>query len=333
MKQKAILTIIMSNYNQAHLIKNAIDSILQQQTSFPWQLIITDDHSTQDNSKEIIMQYHSLYPDKIKYIFSEKNTGYLGNILRAKALAKTDFLTLLDADDYWTDINYLEKAIKYLQKNLDVVAYTQNVLCISENGKQFSFISKKKKSGKYTIQDYFAQKMPITQTTGAVFRNVIFKNSIPKIMTDAIGTIHERSFEGDADRLIMHLKFGKIYFSNEYSGIYRCLSSGIWQKLSNSEKSILTAQAYLDYNKYFDYIYQDIFIKKAYSEMQKSINSLGYIHVNMDNKMQQIFANVLKECLNHTDKLQLDKPKNIFYKFLLKIYKFSYKKLHKKNYL
>lgn len=62
----------MSNYNQAHFIRQAIDSVLSQKTTFPWQLIITDDNSTKDNSKDIILEYQKRYPDRILYIFSDK---------------------------------------------------------------------------------------------------------------------------------------------------------------------------------------------------------------------------------------------------------------------
>ena len=44
------VTIIMSNYNQEKYISQAIESVLNQKTNFPFQLIITDDFSTKDNS-------------------------------------------------------------------------------------------------------------------------------------------------------------------------------------------------------------------------------------------------------------------------------------------
>ena len=66
MDNTAKVTIIMSNYNQEKFIEQAIESVLAQETDFDWQLIITDDHSTKDNSVEIIKRYAEKYPDKIK---------------------------------------------------------------------------------------------------------------------------------------------------------------------------------------------------------------------------------------------------------------------------
>ena len=105
------LTIIMSNYNQANLIGGAIDSVLAQKTNFPFQLIITDDNSVKDDSVNVLKQYEKKYPDIIKVLYNKENGRYLKNVLRAKAITKTPYFTLLDADDYWTDENYLQNAL------------------------------------------------------------------------------------------------------------------------------------------------------------------------------------------------------------------------------
>ena len=53
MKNQYVLTIIISNYNQEMHIAETIDSVLNQKVDFPYKIIITDDHSTRDRSKEI----------------------------------------------------------------------------------------------------------------------------------------------------------------------------------------------------------------------------------------------------------------------------------------
>ena len=65
------LTIIMSNYNQANLIGCAIDSVLMQKTKFPFQLIITDDNSTKDDSAKVLKQYEKKYPVIIKVLYNK----------------------------------------------------------------------------------------------------------------------------------------------------------------------------------------------------------------------------------------------------------------------
>ena len=260
----------MSNYNQAKFLTKAINSVLSQKTNFDFQLIITDDHSTKDNSVEVIKNYEKKY-DNIKAIFSNKNGGYLENILRAKRITKTDYFCLLDADDYWTDCLFLQKAYSFLENNNDFVIYQSNVSLFSskENKEIGTFISNKEPSCSFDKFDFFQNKnLLITQTTGMFFRNVIYKKGIPKIVQDSVSTISERSFEGDWDRFYMHLKYGKAYYKNEIVGIYRITSQGIWSSTKISKKIAVTARAYIDYYRFYNER-PDFFITNAWNYLRE----------------------------------------------------------------
>ena len=268
-----MLTIIMSNYNQEKYIKKAIDSVLMQNVNFKYELIITDDYSQKDNSVQIIKEYEVKYPEIIHPLYNVHNVGYLTNIIRAKSITKTPYFCLLDADDYYTDQNFLQRAYDFLQANNEYVIYYENVNYLYEDGSEKPFINLNEKSRSFDINDYLNDNLPIVQTTGQFYRNVIFSKGVPKIMKDAIGTVSERSFEGDYDRFVMHLKYGKAYFNNQICGIYRLLPSGIWNKLSEGQKCLLQLQTYYDYNRYYDNKYLNFFINKMYIEFIKTTDS------------------------------------------------------------
>ncbi len=333
------LTIIMSNYNQAHLIDRAIASVLDQKVDFKYQLIITDDYSDKDNSVEVITKYAKEYPDIIKPILAEENGKYLRNILRAKAITKTPYFTLLDADDYWTDENYLQDAMNFLEQHPDFVIYSRDITCIDEQGKTWSFCNTKIQEADYSLSDYLNDNIIISQTTGTVFKNVIFVNGIPKIIEKAIGTISERSFEGDFDRFIMHLKYGKAHFVNKPSGIYNILSTGIWSRLNDFEKNAIQAQAFLDYNEYFDYVYNDYFINKANDELKKCLFYLDNIFYKKNGEIseeaQKKFFNAIKYCCDNKKLIKLKKDKKIKlkYRIIMMAYNYCKKKLFKKGLL
>jgi len=263
------VTIIMSNYNQEKYIKRAIESVLSQKVSFKYELLITDDCSKLDHSIEIIKEYERKY-DHIKAIYATENGGYLKNIIRAKEQTKTDYFCLLDADDYWTDMHWLQEAFVFLENNKDFVIYEANVACIDENEKYLKpFISPKIKAQEFSVDDYISgKKIPITQTTGMFFRNVIFRHGVPQIMKNAVGTLSERSFEGDTDRLIMHLKYGKARYVKKQVGVYRMTSNGIWAGLSNSSRILINARCYVDYFVYYN-VYQEFFVNMAWENLKK----------------------------------------------------------------
>lgn len=283
-----MLTIIMSNYNQEKYIKKAIDSVLAQKVNFKYQLIITDDSSTKDNSVEIIKEYAAKYPELIKPLYSKENGGYLVNILRAKEITKTPYFCLLDADDYYTDDNFLQRAFDYLENHNDYVIYYENVNYLYEDGREEPFINPKEKSRSFELKDYFSDDLIIVQTTGQFFRNVIYSKGIPQIVRDSVGSDSERSFEGDYDRFIMHLKYGKAYFNNNICGIYRILPTGIWSRLNEASRALLQLQTYYDYNRYFENKYSDFFLNKMYGELCKILDQATQLQsVNFSDSQQK----------------------------------------------
>ena len=65
-----LVSVIMPSYNTARLIKEAIESVLNQ-TYQNFEIIIVDDCST-DNTDEVIA---AITDERIKYIKNQKNSG------------------------------------------------------------------------------------------------------------------------------------------------------------------------------------------------------------------------------------------------------------------
>ncbi len=335
------LTVIMSNYNQAHLIGQAVDSVLMQETNFPFQLIITDDHSTKDNSVEIIKELAAKHPDKIKALLNEENARYLGNVLRAKANTRTPYFTLLDADDYWTDPHYLQAAVDYLEANPDVVIYERNVICRKPDGSESLFCGTVVSEGIYTKQDFFNYRAPVTQTSGAVFRNVIFAHGIPQFLTDAIGTCHEEPLNGDTFRFLMHLKEGPAYYSAKPSGVYNITPQGIWAGLSPVQQFALQGQLWVDTGEYYNEG-MPTFASLAYHNLKRSINLLPAGNEQETNKAEEVItelSNMLAFCIKHRKhitEINERKPRPVkrwSYKLCMWLYLKLRKKLLSKNYI
>lgn len=108
-----LVSIITPTYNCAKFIEETIRSV-QTQTYLNWEMIISDDCST-DNTREIIAPY--LESDKrIKYICNDKNSG--AAITRNNALrqAKGRWIAFLDSDDLWLP-EKLERQIAFMETN------------------------------------------------------------------------------------------------------------------------------------------------------------------------------------------------------------------------
>ena len=76
------VSVSMITYNHAKYIKQAIESILNQETNFDIELIISNDNSP-DDTDAIVNEIIQTHPNgsKIKYFKHEKNIGMMKNFL------------------------------------------------------------------------------------------------------------------------------------------------------------------------------------------------------------------------------------------------------------
>lgn len=112
------ISIIMTSYNYADYIKEAIESVIAQ-TYTNWELIIVDDGST-DNSVDVINGYIKL-DSRIKLFQHEGacNKGLADSLKLGVEKAQNDWITFLESDDKFAQ-NALEEKIKAIQENPEI---------------------------------------------------------------------------------------------------------------------------------------------------------------------------------------------------------------------
>lgn len=93
------LSVCVITYNHEKYIRECLQSIIDQQTNFDFEIIIGDDCST-DATREIVQEFLDRYPHKIRVLFQEVNTGGSRNNLEVHAAAKGEYVAHLDGDDY-----------------------------------------------------------------------------------------------------------------------------------------------------------------------------------------------------------------------------------------
>lgn len=116
-----LVSIITPTYNCARYIEETIRSV-QAQTYQNWEMIISDDCST-DNTREVITPYLA-NDSRIKYICNEKNSGAAITRNNALQVAKGRWIAFLDSDDLWLP-EKLEKQIAFMEKNGYAFSYTK----------------------------------------------------------------------------------------------------------------------------------------------------------------------------------------------------------------
>jgi len=111
-----LVSIITPTYNHEKFIGQCIESVIKQ-TFRDWEMIIVDDGSS-DRTSEIIKQFSD---PRIQYIRQEHLGPFKLGITynKALALARGEFIAVLEGDDYWPSYK-LEKQIPYFN-NKDII--------------------------------------------------------------------------------------------------------------------------------------------------------------------------------------------------------------------
>ncbi len=132
-----LLSVCIRTFNQERYIVQALESVLDQKTLFPFEIIISDDHST-DGTLGILTDYVRRYPDRVRLIESESNIGGPRNLRRVIEASEAKYITCLDGDDYYLDKYKLQKQVEFLEENEKYSACFHNVMDISEKSSRRS---------------------------------------------------------------------------------------------------------------------------------------------------------------------------------------------------
>jgi glycosyltransferase involved in cell wall biosynthesis len=102
------VAVIIPAYNRADLLREALDSVLEQ-TYDDWETIVVDDASS-DDTYEVAESYSRRDP-RVKALKLDRNRGIAGARMEGIAAAGDgEFICLLDSDDYWRP-EYLERSV------------------------------------------------------------------------------------------------------------------------------------------------------------------------------------------------------------------------------
>jgi glycosyltransferase involved in cell wall biosynthesis len=135
MQDYGLVSIITPSYNCSAFIAETIDSILSQ-TYTDWELLITDDCST-DNSCEVINDYVEK-DARIRLMKLSKNSGAGSARNNSIKVAKGRFIAFCDSDDLWMP-DKLEKQLQFMIERRCALTYSSYITC-DENGAQNGYV-------------------------------------------------------------------------------------------------------------------------------------------------------------------------------------------------
>lgn len=233
-------------YNQEKYIRQCLEGIVMQRTSFPFEAIVHDDAST-DGTAEIIKDFAQKYPQIIKPILETENqySKHDGSIRRImNAACKGKYIAYCEGDDYWTDPGKLQKQVDILEADPRTMMVYTGFETVDEEGTplcrpDFDYNMKTSPTG-FALPAFLYRN--VVMTVSSVFRREVFECAYKE------GT----SIGLDYLTFLCAAALGRVVYLKEKTCCYRKVSSS----LTNSNMKGIRKEV-LDVLDYMTGVYED----------------------------------------------------------------------------
>jgi len=267
MEQKSVIvSVCMITYNHENFIREAIEGVLMQKTDFPIELIIGEDCST-DNTRSIVLEYASKYPEIIRPLLPEKNLGVMKNFIETLLAAIGKYIALCEGDDYWTDPYKLQKQVDFLEANEAYSFIHTNGQDLLKN--KLKIWSKWKNGiveGDVTTEIYYST---IARTCSVLFRTVYLPEYLIISKNCKSKTI------GDWPLFAFYASKGKFGYLTEPTCVYRHSANST----TRTKNKMHLTQYYIDSIEIKRFLRDYLFKGKLYEEFseEKLIMDTNYL--------------------------------------------------------
>lgn len=241
--EKDLVTILVITYNHIDNFANAIESVLNQKTSFRYKIIVLNDAST-DGTSEVVKRYAN-YPN-VECIIRPKNIGGVQNILEGLKLVNTKYYAILESDDYWSCETKLQEQVDILEQNPDCSFCAHNTLVnyvneskskpFLENCKQKYFFPKKITKSQY-IEPHTSSRLYRTDCLNLEE----IKNPLTVV--------------SDISSNFYYLTKGNLFYIDKIMSVYNYTEKGIYSSISSYKQRFYSANIIKLLNEEFDYKY------------------------------------------------------------------------------
>ena len=250
-----VVSVLVQTFQQKDFIGECLDSILMQQTSFDYEILIGEDGSV-DGTREICLEYTNRYPEKIRLFLHHRE-----NQIKIQGEATSNFnafynlysargryIAFCEGDDKWGDPLKLEKQIAFLNEQPQYSLSYHSYTTINEKGELIE-----------SVEEFSQPKHDISREDllrgkyHPLLFTLCFKNVFSEVPSEMPQVLNVDTF------LLSYLgKFGDGKFSSSINpGNYRKHAGGIWSQRQKEKKYLSKLNTFknlfLYYQKQEDY--------------------------------------------------------------------------------
>lgn len=250
-----LVSISCITYNHEPYIAQALNGFLMQKTSFPFEVLIHDDAST-DRTADIIREYEKKFPNLIKPIYQKENQYSKGfssvsatwNFPRAQG----KYIALCEGDDYWIDENKLQMQVDFLENNPEYGMCFHDAVVVNELENEVDSFSYHVIEKDYSATELFENW--VVPTASMLFKKEILCYKLAD---------RKNFIAGDIVLVEQACVYGKVHGFKKKMSVYRIQENGLtWSKERREKTLRLHPNHYIALKKNFPLISKFVINKK-----------------------------------------------------------------------
>ena len=283
-----IISVIMPTYNRRDFICKAIDSVLNQNYKYV-EIIVIDDKSTDGTIDLLKEKYNNIANLFIFQNVKNSGAGFSRKVGYSKS--KGEFFVFMDDDDYYTNFEFFEKAIKILDKmeNVGFVSSSSKIEYIKEKKIEDSIMNI---SGLIKKEEYLSEFQLKYMKSNSTFTTVFRKKALESAGFGKVDMVNDSSI------YLRALISSDAYILNEISGVYRVHSKNI---TNNLKVSFIIENLNEKKNVYNEIIERNL-INDADEWLKKQILLTTTYWIENNDVNDQEFVQLIKWCENNCKK-------------------------------
>lgn len=242
MPETPAVSVCMITFNHEAYVAEAVESALAQRTSFPFEVVVGDDAST-DGTPKILAELERVHAPRLRILTRTANLGITCNLAATLRECRGRYVALLEGDDYWIDENKLQTQHDFLEAHPSHAMCFHPVIVRRGPSVRMERLPRGRVRKRSTLRDLIEQGNFIP-TPAVLFRNHIAEG-FPEWFYDLR--------IGDFPLNVMNASHGDIGFIDKPMAVYRVHDGGTFSAITNAARVAEVVRMYSFVNEFLGF--------------------------------------------------------------------------------
>lgn len=165
-----VVSVLCVTYNHVRFIRDAMEGFLFQETTFPVEIVVHDDAST-DGTTDILREYARNHASVVRHVAQPKNLwpNVRGTEL-VQRYCRGEFIAMCEGDDYWLTSEKLQRQVDAILRHADVTLCYHSHQLVNKQGVQLPSPMVRDRLEIFDRGDFIRGKFGDLTTASVLFR-------------------------------------------------------------------------------------------------------------------------------------------------------------------